>query len=87
MSPAWHHNIGVQILADVDVTFHVALERSDVDSAGRRPEPHFRVTEGSDANNEDVAVWELISLRAGTIVPGKGSVVAPTELKDVESTG
>ena len=30
------HDIDVQFLADIDVAFRVALERKDVDSAGRR---------------------------------------------------
>ena len=54
------HDIGVQILADVNVTLHEAAERSVVDSAGSFTgetwlEQHFRATETLGANS-DVSV-------------------------------
>ena len=53
--------LGVQTLADVNVVFHLALERSDVESADwkRGWNNTSRVTEAFGANSDDVTVWEL----------------------------
>ena len=50
---------GVQLIADVHVTLHYALERSVVDSE-KRLEQHFHATETPGDDSDDVSVWELI---------------------------
>merc|ERR1712135_180095 len=64
---AWQHDIGVQILADVNVALHDALERSVVDPTGFFTdetwlEQHFCATETFGADSDDVSVWELVGL-------------------------
>ena len=61
------HDSGVQILADVSVSFNVDLERSVGDSAsfftdGTRLEQHLRATETFGADSDDVSVWELVGI-------------------------
>ena len=60
------HDIGVQLFADVNVTLHVALERSAVESAGFCTsetwlEQYLHASETFGANNDDVFVWELLN--------------------------
>ena len=60
-----HQDLGVQFLAGVNVTLHVALERIVVDSNGSFTseillEQHFHVKETFSADNDDVSVWELV---------------------------
>ena len=54
------------LLKDVNVTLHVVLGRSAVDS-GKRLEQHFDATETFSTDSADVSVWELVSLLVVTV--------------------
>ena len=72
----WQQRIGVQFLADVNVTFHGALEKkevvevADIFTGGIWLEQHHRVPETYCANSNGVSVWEPVGLyqrtQAGT---------------------
>merc|ERR1719221_1372859 len=60
------HNIGIQVLANVHITFHDGLESCVVNATRLFAnetwlEQHLRAAETLRANSDDIAVWQLIS--------------------------
>merc|ERR1719373_49373 len=61
------HDVRVQVLADVHIALHDALESGVVHATGlladeARLEQHLRAAEALAADGDDVAVWQLVRL-------------------------
>lgn len=74
--PRTHHDdVGVEVLANVDITLHDGVESGDVDSAGfetedRGLEESLRSAEALVANGDDLAVRKLVRLLEGRGLAG-----------------
>merc|ERR1712028_177800 len=61
------HNVGIEILTDVDIAFHNGLECGVVNAAclladKARLEEDLRAAEALASDGDDVAIWKLVSL-------------------------
>mmetsp|Transcript_20460 Transcript_20460/g.52145 ORF Transcript_20460/g.52145 Transcript_20460/m.52145 type:complete len:436 (-) Transcript_20460:8-1315(-) len=64
---AREHHVGVEVLADVNITLHDGLEGRVMDAAGllaheARLEEHLRAAEALAAHRDDVAIRQLVGL-------------------------